>query len=64
MLQESHGSVLKNLEAHYLASEDPQSYQLVAGPVTSSDEAKRLCALLRVRKVSCTVATSFSGEPL
>ncbi len=64
MLQENNGSILKNLRPRYISSGDTQSYQLVAGPIVTADEAKRVCALLRVRKVSCSLMNSFSGEPL
>jgi hypothetical protein len=66
VLHERHQSALKDLEPRYLTvgTREAPSYQLVAGPILSPDEAKRICALLRAKKVSCSVGPGFTGEAL
>jgi hypothetical protein len=63
-LLERHGAVLKPLSAHYLppsAGED--TYQLIAGPVATADQAKNICATLRARDVACSLIV-FGGEAM
>ena len=63
MLAERHAPQLKNLEARYTSAGEGQPYQLVAGPVSSADEAKRVCAQLQAKRVACRV-TGFGGNAL
>ncbi|MCL4766684.1 MAG: hypothetical protein KJZ80_10660 [Hyphomicrobiaceae bacterium] len=66
VLHDRHQSALNNLAPRYLiggTAESP-SYQLLAGPVASPDEAARICALLRARRVPCSVGGPFIGEAL
>jgi len=64
LLNDRHGTVLKNLQPKYAApTGDGQAYQLIAGPVASALEAQRVCEQLKARRVPCSVA-SFAGEGL
>jgi hypothetical protein len=66
LLNERYGSALRELEPRYLSAgtAEAPSYQLLAGPLTSADEASRICALLRARRVQCSVGGPFTGEAL
>lgn len=66
VLYERHASTLKDLDARYTVGGSPESpsYQLLAGPFSSTEEAKRVCALLRAKKVPCSVAGAFTGNAL
>ena len=63
MLAERHAPQLKNLEARYTSAGEGQPYQLLAGPLSSPDEAKRVCAQLQAKRVACRV-TGFGGNAL
>jgi hypothetical protein len=65
MLSERHRAVLDGLDARYQSSnaDGTPTYRLLAGPVANADEAKRLCALLRAKRVACGTG-SFSGNAL
>ena len=65
LLSEQHHSVLQNLEPRYdtVGAGDALRYQLIAGPIATAAEAKRVCALLRAKKVACGVGP-FVGEAL
>ncbi len=63
LLADRHGAALKNLEPRYTNSGEGQPYQLVAGPIASSEEASRVCAQLKAKKVACRV-TGFGGNAL
>lgn len=63
MLAERHAAQLKNLEARYTSAGEGQPYQLLAGPLSSPDEAKRVCAQLQAKRVACRV-TGFGGNAL
>jgi hypothetical protein len=65
LLSEQHHSVLQNLEPRYdtIGAGDALRYQLIAGPIATAAEAKRVCALLRAKKVACGVGP-FVGEAL
>ena len=65
-LNERHSALIGELEARYLVSNRPAgtSYRLLAGPIATTDEARRICAVLRAQKVSCSVASAFSGPTL
>ncbi len=66
VLHDRHQSALRDLEPRYLAGGSPAapSYELIAGPITSLEEASRICALLRARAVVCSVGGPFAGEAL
>lgn len=67
LLADRHGAQLKNLEARYVAGppnpDGEQSYDLLAGPVRSSAEAKRICKALAAKNIPCQVG-AFSGDAL
>jgi SPOR domain len=63
LLSDRHAPELRNLEARYLNAGEGQPYRLVAGPVTTPDEAKRVCAQLQAKRVACRV-TGFGGNAL
>lgn len=63
LLAERHGASLKNLEPRYTNGGEGLPYQLVAGPIASPEEATRVCAELKARKVACRV-TGFGGNAL
>jgi hypothetical protein len=60
-----HKDALQGLEPRYAEAKTPTGviYRLIAGPVGNSDQAARLCADLKSKRVSCAVA-SYSGQPL
>ena len=66
LLAERHANTLGDLEPRYVVSGPPTApnYQLIAGPITSAEEASRVCALLRASRVQCTVGGPFVGEAL
>jgi hypothetical protein len=65
-LNQRHAALIGDLEARYQVSNRPAgtSYRLLAGPVASAEEARRICAILRAQKVTCSVAAAFSGSSL
>ena len=65
LLSDQHHSVLQNLEPRYQTAGSGQAltYKLIAGPIATVAEAKRACALLRAKKVTCGVGP-FGGEAL
>lgn len=66
VLHDRHQSALRDLEPRYLVGGSPAapSYELLAGPIDSAEEASRICALLRARGVTCTIGGPFAGEAL
>jgi hypothetical protein len=60
-----HKDTLQGLEPRYAEAKTPTGviYRLIAGPVGNSDQAARLCADLKSKKVNCAVA-SYTGQPL
>jgi hypothetical protein len=65
LLTEQHLSVLQNLEPRYqtVGAGDALTYRLLAGPIATVAEAKRVCALLRAKNVACGVGP-FGGDVL
>ena len=63
LLADRHAAQLKSLEARYLSAAEGQPYRLLAGPIGTSDEAKRVCAQLQAKQVPCRV-TGFGGNAL
>lgn len=58
VLSESHGDTLKSLSPRYTSSGTPEAgevYDLVAGPVKSAADGKRICKALAARGVDCRV---------
>jgi hypothetical protein len=62
LLSERHAP-LKSLEARYTGAGEGQPYQLLAGPLATPEEAARVCAQLKAKKVSCRV-TGYGGNAL
>jgi hypothetical protein len=64
LLQESNRTALRGLEPRYQTTAgDPPAYQLLAGPVSSREAAKRLCERLRSRQSPCSIVP-YAGQPL
>ena len=66
MLAEQHGDALGRLQPHFTVSGTPasgQTFDLVAGPVKSVGDAKKICKALATRGTDCKVSTSL-GETL
>jgi hypothetical protein len=66
LLQERHRGQLGRLEPRVVRGTEPgqPAYRLIAGPLTSAGEARRLCSQLKARRAQCEVAESFDGEGL
>ncbi len=66
VLHDRHASALRDLQPRYLISGTAASpsYQLMAGPISSAEEASRICALLRAKRVACSVGGPFVGQAL
>lgn len=64
-LSDRHADSLRGLEARYVAGRDggEPSYALMAGPLKTPSDAKRLCAALEGDGVPCKVG-SFGGNAL
>lgn len=65
LLSERHADSLKALEPRYTAGsgDDPQSFDLVAGPIKSEAQARKVCKTLEARGVACRVG-NFDGNAL
>ena len=66
LLSEQHGAALRNLRPHYTTTgteESGQTFDLMAGPVRSAADAKKICKALAARGTDCRVA-EFAGEGL
>ena len=63
LLADQNGAALKNLEPRYTNAGEGQPYQLVAGPIDTPEEAARVCAQLKAKRVACRV-TGFGGNAL
>lgn len=64
LLNERHKGVLKGLEPRYAVPDDPTAaIALVAGPLTTAEEAARVCSNLRAKRITCAVV-SFDGKAL
>jgi hypothetical protein len=61
----AHNAELQNLQARYAETDDPANpgYNLIAGPLKSRAEAKRICQDLIARYQTCRVG-EFKGEAL
>lgn len=64
LMQDSHKAAFKALEPRVVeVPGDPPSFKLLAGPLSTGDEAEKLCERLRQRRVTCTVQP-YAGKPL
>lgn len=67
LLADRHAAQLKNMEARYVTrapvADGEPSFELVAGPVRSPAEAKRICKALAAKNVPCQIGT-FEGAGL
>lgn len=65
LLTERHGASLKGLQPRYVTGNETggKAYDLIAGPIASAEDAERVCAALRAKKVACAVSP-FSGNAL
>lgn len=65
LLSDRHASELKPLQPRYVAGQGPDgtTYDLVAGPIKSAAEAKKICESLEAGLVKCTIS-SFDGDAL
>ncbi len=65
LLSDRHADTLGKLEARAVmgAGAEGDTFDLVAGPIRSSAEAKKVCATLEAKSVPCKVG-DFKGEAL
>ena len=67
LLADRHSAQLRNLEARYLIrapeGDKDASFDLIAGPIKTQAEAKRLCKALAAKNIPCQVGT-FGGNQL
>ena len=65
LLADRHGPVLKNLQPRYVAGGDAQnpSFDLIAGPIKSNAQAKKLCKTLTDSSTPCKVG-DYGGDAL
>jgi len=65
LLNERHGESFRSLQPRYTtnSSGPEQSYDLVIGPLASTDDARRLCHELAMKATPCTVSR-FAGDAL
>jgi len=65
LLTERHGASLKGLEPRYVSGGDASgpSFDLIAGPLQSADDAARVCSALKAKKVACAVSP-YTGNAL
>ncbi len=66
LLSETHADKLKNLEPRYSLSVDNGAvvYNLMAGPVKSEADAKKMCKALAAKAVPCKIVGEFGGAAL
>lgn len=65
LLSDRHADTLKALQPRYVSGDgvDGTTFDLVAGPLKSAAEAKKLCAELETKMVPCKVG-EYSGDAL
>lgn len=64
LLLEGHRPVLKPLEPRWIPMPgEATSFALLAGPVASPEDAAKICAGLKAKRITCSV-TRFGGQPL
>lgn len=64
ILNERHANELSTLQPRYSAGAEPETVELVAGPIKSTADAKKLCKELQAQAIACSVVGSFGGKPL
>lgn len=66
LLSETHADKLKSLEPRYSLSVDNGAvvYNLMAGPVKSEAEARKMCKALAAKAIACKVVGEFGGAAL
>jgi hypothetical protein len=66
LLSETHADKFKNLEPRYSLSVDGSTvvYNLMAGPVKSEAEARKMCKALVAKAVPCKIVGEFGGAAL
>lgn len=66
LLSETHAGSLKNLEPRYSTGVDANGlvYNLMAGPVKTEAEAKKMCKDLTAKAIPCKVVGDFDGPSL
>ena len=63
LLVDQNKALFKGLEPRYVDLGNGTGYQLVAGPIPTPAEAQKVCAVLKPRKLPCSVGT-FRGAAL
>ena len=66
LLSDKHGDALKNLRPQYTATETQDAgevFDLIAGPVKSAVDARKICKTLAARGIDCKVSP-FAGAAL
>jgi hypothetical protein len=65
ILSDRHADAVKNLNPRYVMSGTPadRTYDLVAGPIASPEQARTLCREMEKRGLSCTVS-AYRGNAL
>ena len=66
LLSDRHAEALKNLQPRYISSGTEQAgrtFDLIAGPVKSAVDARKICNTLAARGIDCKVS-SFKGDAL
>jgi hypothetical protein len=66
LLSETHADKFKNLEPRYSLSVDGGTviYNLMAGPLKSESEARKMCKALAAKAVPCKIVGEFGGAAL
>ncbi len=66
LLSETQAQSFKNLEPRYATRVDQQGlvYSLMAGPVSSEAEGKKMCEALSAKAIPCSVINDFGGAAL
>jgi hypothetical protein len=66
LMSETHADKFKNLEPRYSLSVDNGAvvYNLMAGPVKSAADAKKMCKALAAKAIPCKVVDEFGGAAL
>lgn len=63
IISQRHSSELGPLQPRYSNGADAETFDLVAGPIKSTADAKKLCKELQAQAIACTVG-NYNGKPL
>lgn len=63
LLSDHHADSLKNLQPRVIGGAEGTGYDLVAGPLKSQAEAKKVCKALQSKNITCRIG-SFEGDAL